>query len=342
MISERGRLQEPSADAPSPPGNVIQKGVSEMKGKLVTAAAAAIASLFAPGLAAAQQPDELLRALPDDKGVAVVDVKKVIASELWMAAKEGSRTRGLLDALTAGLDRIGARLADADAVAITFSEPNPQTITAAVTGSFDEATVAARLKSIPGVKHGSEKYKGAEIHTIAFTEGKSERLRSLAFVGARTMVIGTVEKVRAAVDVNAGAAPSVAANLVLKEALGQTPPAAVRFAVAAPGVVTSMLPSNSLPLPDFTTVRLIFGTVEVNSGLDASVTLRNEKPEQAQVIADQLNSLLAMARGFLGSSTDPRMASITQLLKSITIDGRDVDVKLGATLSKEFLASMVR
>jgi hypothetical protein len=164
----------------------------------------------------------------------------------------------------------------------------------------------------------------------------------LAFLDEKTAVIGPDEGVRAAIDVRAGVKPGVDANAKLMATLEQAPPAAVRFATVAPSAIMSVLPSNSLPLPDLASVRAIFGTVELTSGIEVNATLRNDTAEQARVIAEQLNGLLAMGRGFLGSSTDPRMASVVQLLKSVSITGADIDVKIGATLPKEFLANVMK
>jgi hypothetical protein len=47
-----------------------------------------------------------------------------------------------------------------------------------------------------------------------------------------------------------------------------------------------------------------------------------------------------MARGFLGGASDTH--PMAEVLKTITISGTDVDVKIGASLSKDLFARIMK
>lgn len=326
-----------------------------MKQKLFVVLFGALVWLFSSSATPAQSSD-LMRVLPDDSGVAVIDVKKVIASELWGTAANGTKARGLLQALAGARAYTGLKPEDLEAAAITFHDFDPAHITVAVRGSLHPETLVKALKSDTRVELTSEKQKEFEIYTICMkaeipantgasrsAQGSSGCPRiSMVFFDDRTAVIGPLESLRSAIDVRGGSKPAVGDNAKLTATLALTPQAAVRFATVAPSGITAMLPSDSVPLPDLASVKAIFGTVEVTSGIEVNATLRNDTAEHAKLIADQFNGLLAMGRGFLGSSTDPKMVSIVEFLKSVSIVGADVDVKIGATLPKSFLADVIK
>lgn len=302
---------------------------------------AAIIALALSSQAFAQTGTDLLQYLPDGNGVAVVDVQKLTSSELWATITSNERTRKALDTFKSELEKVGLTGAEVKTVAVAFGDQSLKSAVAAASGTFDPDKVLAAIKSNPKVKVSSETYKGFDVYTT--TTGTASKDTAFAFLSSGLAVIGKSDSVRAAIDARAGERPSIAQNVKLMEALGQSPaPAAVRFALATPTSIMSAFQSSNMPLPDFSSVKMIFGTVDVTSSIDINATLRNETADQAKVIADQLNSLLAMARGFLGSSSDPKRAPIVDMLKSITISGADVDVRISATLPKDLFAGVVK
>ena len=126
---------------------------------------------------------------------------------------------------------------------------------------------------------------------------------------------GSLEAVRASIDVMTGARQSISRNVRLTEALAQNPAAAIRFALSITPAMTSALQSSELPIPDFSSVGLVFGTVDVSSGLDMNITLRTDTAEHANSVAERLNGLLGMAKGFLGAIADPKIAPISTALE---------------------------
>ena len=86
---------------------------------------------------------------------------------------------------------------------------------------------------------------------------------------------------------------------------------------------------------------MIFGSVDVATGIDLNATLRSDTAEHARALATQLNGLLEMARGFLGAGNDPKMASLVAALKTITITGNDMDVRITGSLPMEVLGQLL-
>src|SRR5262245_31987141 len=152
--------------------------------KLAFALAAALGFWVFPGSVKAQS-DDLMRVLPDDTGAAVVDVKQLVASELFTTARNGTRIRNFLDALTGGFSAAGLKPDDIESVVITFHDFDSAHVTAAVRGSFRPDALVERLKSDPKLKLKSEEYKGLEIHTVSFGAAASQQ-RSFVFVDDKT------------------------------------------------------------------------------------------------------------------------------------------------------------
>ena len=95
-------------------------------------------------------------------------------------------------------------------------------------------------------------------------------------------------------------------------------------------------------MPSFDSVNLLFGYVEMTKGVDLNLTARNDTAEHAKNIADQLNSLLSMVKGFMGASDDPKMAGIVTAIKSVIITNTDIDVKITASVPVELLSQFIK
>ena len=203
------------------------------------------------------------------------------------------------------------------------------------------------------MKLTSEKYKNFEIFSAESvktpgdgqTKGGEFRKRddgAFVFYDSRTAVVGSSAAVRASIDTKLGTRQSVAQNAKLVEAISQNPSAAIRFALTVTPSMTSGLKSSDLPLPDLDSVKLVFGSVDVANGVDIIATLRSDTAEHAKNIADRLNGLLDMARGFLGASNDPKMAPLVGALKTVTVTGADIDVKITGNLPMEIITQVLK
>jgi hypothetical protein len=286
---------------------------------------------------ALQSGSDLLQILPDGDAVAVVDIQRLVSSEMWTAVATQSPLKGTIESVQNEMSKVGMKITDLQAAAFVFSSGfNDPTV--AVSGAFNQSAVLAELRSKANTKVTSEKYKNLDLYNVAVT-GQA-RNTSLAFLDQRTAVAGETAGVRAAIDnFTGGGKSSVAQNPDLAAALAQNPTSAIRFALKMTGGALGSIPSSELPLPDLSSVKLIFGGIDFTSGMDINATLRSDSADHARNIAERLNGLLGMGKAYFGSSsTDKKMMAIAGALNSITIVGSDVDVKITGVLPKEIFS----
>ena len=307
----------------------------------------------------ATPPVSLLDALPDGTAVAVIDFQKVAGSSLWATINSQDKFKREIDRAQSEVAELGLKLTDVHTVALLFSGTAIKTPTVALTGGFEQSDLLARLRASAKVRLTSEKYKGNDIYSVralraggptnglsgtkSDTTGIDAGKRgetSFVFYDPNTVVIGSLDAVRASVDVKTGAKPGLTQNTKLTEALAQNPAAAIRFAFTLSPALTGELRSGDLPV-DFSSISMIFGAIDVGSGIDLNATLRSDTAEHAKSISDSLNSLLTMARGLLGSTGDPKMVPVAELLKTVSITSADADVRITGQLPMELLNSLL-
>lgn len=293
----------------------------------------------------------LLDALPDGTAVAVIDFQKIAGSSLWTAINAQDKLRSEIDKAQSEMADLGVKLSDVHTVALVFPGAGLNSPTLALAGGFEQNDLLARLRASAKVKLTSEKYKGIDIYnarsalsgtkstgTTSATVKKDET--SFVFHDASTLVIGSADAVRASIDVKTGARPGLTQNSKLTDALAQNPAAAIRFAFALTPAMTSGLQSGDLPV-DFSSITLVFGTIDVGAGIDLNATLRSDNAEHAKSISERLNGLLTMASGFLGAMSDAKMAPIAEALKTVKIISADADVRITGNLPMELLNSLL-
>jgi hypothetical protein len=105
--------------------------------------------------------------------------------------------------------------------------------------------------------------------------------------------------------------------------------------------MTEGLKSNDFPLPEFSSISLVFGTIDVGAGLDINATLRSDNAEHAKSIAERLNGLLSMVKGLVVLGGDAKMAAIAEALKSVNIVNSDIDVKITGNLPMDLLNTLI-
>lgn len=304
---------------------------------------------------------DVLGLLPDGGAVAVIDFQKIAGSSLWTAINAQEKFKSAIDKVQSEMGDLGLKLSDVHTLALVFPTAGMNNPTIAVAGGFEQNDLLARLSTNGKIKLTSEKYKNYDIYkatsltaastkersgtkpggaTVSITAAKQDET-SFAFHDAATVVTGSPEAVRASIDVMTGARQSITRNVRLTEALGQNPAAAIRFALAITPAMTSRLQSSELPIPDFSSVGLVFGTIDVASGIELNITLRSDTAEHANSIAERLNGLLGMAKGFLGAMADPKIAPIAEALKTVNIVSADVDVRITGSLPMNLLTSLL-
>jgi hypothetical protein len=309
---------------------------------------------------AAQPADDLLRYLPDGTAVAVMDFQKITGSTLWATFSSQQKFKNSIEKAESEISDLGVKLTDVRTLALVFPAANMSNPTVAITGGFDQSVLLDRLRSSAKFKLTSEKYKGFDLHKVksiapttpaasrkeqseskhALGTEASKNENALTFHDSNTIITGTLEAVRASIDVMTGASPSIAQNRLLAEALAQNPSAAIRFAISLTPAMTGALQSSELPIPDFSSVKLIFGAIDVSSGVELNATLRNDTAEHAKSIADRLNGLLAMAKGYLGAVQNAKSAPIVGALNTVNIVSVDIDVKITGSVPVDLLNSL--
>jgi hypothetical protein len=309
----------------------------------------------------ATRAGEVLGLLPDGGAVAVVDFQKIAGSSLWATITSQEKFKSAIDKLQSEMGDLGLKLSDVHTLALVFPTASMNNPTIALTGGFEQNDLLSRLRTNGRIKLTSEKYKNYDIYkatsvpaavppkektgtnpgaTVSITAARQDET-SFVFPDATTVVTGSVEAVRASIDVMTGARQSITRNTKLIEALAQNPAAAIRFAIAITPAMTSGLQSSEFPIPDFSSVGLVFGTIDLASGIDLNITLRSDTAAHANSVAERLNSLLGMAKGFLGAMTDPKIASIAEALKTVNIISADVDVRITGSLPMDLLTSLL-
>ncbi len=315
------------------------KKLSVLALTLVVAFAAIAATITARPTTVANS--DVLNFLPDGQAVIVIDVQGVLRSNLFTIEK----LKGLLDKAQGEVTKAGFNMSDINTAAISFAGTSFNDPTIVVTGNFNQAQLLARLREDSKVKVETVKYKGVDVHTatsVASATGKKNDPMALAFYDANTIVAGNPAGVRASIETRNGERPSITGNAKLMTGIAQNPAAPIRFALNVGPEMTKKLSSNQIPMPSFESVNLLFGFIEMSKGVDLNLTARNDTAENAKSIADQLNGLLGMVKGFLGANDDPKMAGIVAAIKSVTVANSDIDVKITASLPVEVLSQFIK
>ncbi len=317
------------------------------------------------GVSFAQPPTpsgDLLEMLPDGGAVAVIDLQRITGSPLWAALNSAELRKGAIENAQSEIANLGVRLSEVHTVALVFPATNRSKPIVAITGGFEQGLLLEHLRSGGKVKLTSEKYKGFDIWdakpiqpTSSSRDSSEPRTppktdpdplmkdhTSFTFYDSNTVVVGSPEGVRDSVDVQSGTKPGIAQNTRLIDALTQNPAAAIRFAFTISPGMTSGLQTSDLPLPEFSSISMIFGTLDIGSGIELNATLRSDNAEHAKVIAERLNALLTMARGLLGSARDSKRASVSEALNTIKILSANADVNITGTLPTDLLNSLLR
>jgi len=329
---------------------------------LTTLAIITLCASLTLGSASVTKPaGSLLDVLPDGTAVALIDFQKIANSGLWTVINSQDDVKHAIDKTQSEMSDLGLKLSDLHTVALVFPSTGAKEPAVAVNGAFDQSDLLARLRANPRITLTSEKYKGFDVYkatpkpdasaSAKPTDGKqlsaSDVKRSInnetsfVFYDAGTAVVGSAKSVRSSVDVKTGEAQSAAQNSKFAEALVQNPSAAVRFALLLTPGMTEGLRSSDFPLPEFSSISLVFGTIDVASGIDLNATLRSDNVEHAKAIADKLNGLLTMVKGLVVLGGDAKMGAIAEALKTVSIVNSEADVKITGNLPMELLNTLL-
>jgi hypothetical protein len=284
---------------------------------------------------------DLLNSLPNGKGVVLINAKAVLGSSLFAQGK----LKAALEKVESEISQVGLKLSDLDSAAISFSSGKFNNPTIVVSGSFDQAALLARAKDSGKVTISSQKYKNFDVYSVADVKTattKAHNDMAFAFLDATTVAAGNAASVRASIDARSGETPNITKNAKLMEGLSQSAASPIRFALEITPDMTKGLEGAGIPLPNFSGLQMVFGSVNLDAGIALDASLRNDTADHAKEMTDQLNSLLGLVRGLMGASDDPKMAPLVEVLKSVKVTNANADVKLTASLPAEILAQLLK
>lgn len=284
---------------------------------------------------------ELLNNLPNGNVVVLVKVREVLGSSLFAQGK----LKSALEKIEAEISQVGLKLSDLDSAALSFSSGKFKDPTIVVSGSFDQASLLARAKDSGKVKITSQKYKNLDVYSVTDAQAAAAKRpndMAFAFLDASTVVAGNAAAVRASIDARSGEIPNITKNAKLMEGLSQSAASPIRFALEVTPDMTKGIESSGIPMPKFASVQMVFGSVNLDAGIALDASLRNDTADHAKEMTDQLNGLLGLVKGLMGSSDDPKMAPLVEVLKSVKISNTNVDVKVTASLPAEMLAQFLK
>jgi len=299
--------------------------------------------------------NDLLRLLPDGSGLVIVDMARVTHSPVWEVLSTQETVKREIAKLEGEIADLGVSLGDIETLTLAFPNSPAGHPTIAVAGSFDQTTLVGRLRMNQKVKVSSEDYHGFEVFIVTpvrtdaagstgVSKGAGTRAGepvSFTFFDSRSTVLGSRESVRDSIDVKLGTRPSIGDNATLMQAMSENMDAPIRLAVALTPDMTGKLQTSDLPLPDFKSIKLVLAGIDLSSGVDIKATLRNDTADHAKNVADSLNGLLGMVRGFLGVSNDAKLAGAAEALKTVIITNADVDVKISGSVSVDLIKSFL-
>jgi hypothetical protein len=295
------------------------------------------------GRFAAQASGDLLQFLPDGNAVIVVDVQKVLASSTWTSLSAQDKFKSTIDKVLKDVSELGVNLSDIKTAALVFQASGWSNPTIVANGTFNQTDLLARLRSSSQFKLTSEKYREYDLYNVSRAQAGSSNIDiTFVFYDAGTVAAGSAASVRSSIDAKTGAKPSASQNTKIASALAQNSSAVIRFAMEKIPGLTDMNSSRDIPLPDFSSIKLVFGAVDLTSGINLDATLRNDTGENAKVLADRLNAILGIGKAYLKGSSDPKLAALGNALGTVTVTGIEADVKITGALPPEVLALIFR
>lgn len=249
---------------------------------------------------------ELLGMLPASDAVAFIDTQRTLSEVIpHIFINETTTMARINQEIDEFRDETGtdARQFDAIAVGVRFkktSAPETEYVTGFVRGRFAASqaisTAQAKVKPKRPVKWKEEQYEGT---TIYITE--SHGGFCIAAFDANTIVFGDVEGIRAALDVRAGRGTRVDSSLVELATIDAS--AFAGFAANVPPTITRQVAGSDEFGKTFESISKVYGSADATATTGAlSITLRSETSEQAQALAEKLESLKQLANFYFSQN----------------------------------------
>ncbi len=295
----------------------------------------------------------LVNALPTSDAVLTVDVRRLLTEALPRVhsnAAELAQVNAEIDKFQAqtGID---ARSFNQLAVGVSYTttaEGKTKVETVALArGTFNPATLISAARAAAKVQGQEEKYAGKTINIFSV----NERVRLLglfnlhvtdvavAALDANTLAIGKLERVRAAIDANAGRG-RVAANITSLAA--QDANAIVAAGGNIPASLTRNLDIGNLS-KSIASVRQFYSTLGTTTeGFNMLTVLRTEKAADAQALSTTIASLKQIAPMFIGGMRPERARPLQGLVDNTKVSAEGVDVRFTLDVAQGDVTALMR
>ncbi len=287
-------------------------------------------ALFSGMQVSASMPDlpKAVRYLPADyQAVFGMNVQKFVASPVYakFEAKQGenfgrdlaefsSRTgvdpRKDIDYIIAG----GKSLTEGGHAGVVIAVGRFNT--AAITGFINTQAKPITLE-----------YKDANVQMIPEAHGNKVE-KGIAFLTESEIAMGDLESLKAVLDVRENPQLGIEANKTLAPLLESLNPDDMFWFAGDPSSVLSKVPANTPMGGGLTTIKYVYGTLNLTDAVSGKITVTAADKEAAAKLADIARGLVAF--GQLASEQHPEAA---ELLKGIGVAQNEADGQILLTLN---------
>jgi hypothetical protein len=288
-------------------------------------------------LVIADVPRAMRDLVPRLKALDIGDIER-IANEVENFARLSGVDLQKLGAVAIGLKLNGLSIASGT-LAVAGIEADAKRIeTAAIAAKWQFETIDVGGKTI----YRLSRLKATEATEAPATNGAAPapppKIEEIFFAlpGGGRLIAGDQMSVKSAILATTPAPENLGLRASVKEAKGA---AIARFSAQLPADLKTMLESQGDLFKQLAAVKAIFGSLDLAASGDAAIDarLRTGSGTEATEMETSLKSLVFLGKSFLGSSQDPKMVAINQLIDQIKIVTQASDVTLSLTISKALL-----
>ena len=312
------------------------------------------ATTAAPPAANTQATARVLASLPVSDAVMVVDVRRLLSEALPRAfnndAAELARINSEIDKFkaTTGLD---ARLFERIAVGVSYKQTaTGKTLVETVAiarGTFKPGALAAAVPAATQSRMQQQKYAGKTIYV--FEVNAQVKLLGLfnlrvsdvavSVLDANTVAIGKLERVRAAIDANAGRGGRVSpeiASLATRDAS-----AIIGMGGDVPASLTQKLDIGNIS-KSIAAVRQFYSTLGTTAnGFNMLTALRTDNAGAAKSLSSTLTGLKQLAPYAIGQMKPARARPLQSLVESTKVNAEGNDVLITVELAQVDVAALL-
>lgn len=303
----------------------------------------------------ATKPHTLWAALPASDAVALVNVKRVLAEAL---PKLLSGNSVKLAEVNSQIEQFKTRTSldprsfDELALGMRYSYPSvgiTKIDTVAVArGSFNAGAIVAAGRVAANGKYREEKYQGKTIYIFALDQQVkllglvNLRISELAIaqLGANTLALGDVERVRSAIDASKG---NRRGNAELIALATQDPNAIVGFGgnISAE-LLRNLRIGNEAIAKDLATVRQAYGSLGMtDKDLELLVAARTVNADSARSLSDTVEGLKQFGGLFINRLSGTRGVLARSALENLKITTQGNELQIRTAVAQADVAPLV-